>query len=521
MNVAALPPLRSKLHELLRGLTDCWPDGQPTLEIRGVQLDSRKIGPGDLFLAIPGRSHDARQFVGEALRRGAAAVAAEPGGEWQGLRWIGEVPVIAVGQLLAKASEIAGRHYRHPAAKMSVLGITGTNGKTTCSQFLAELFARVGCPAGIIGTLGHGRPGVLAECPLTTPDAVFAQRALAQLAAAGCEAVAMEVSSIGLHQQRVAAVRFETAIFTNLTRDHLDYHGSMENYGAAKRRLFASPGLRHAVVNLDDPLGPQIVSELGSRVQVFTYGIAKRNALIRAEGIATTQRGFRARIHTPVGSGVIDCKLLGRFNVGNVLAVIGALLASEARLGELAIEQLCELVSGLQPVAGRMEVIEGGDIATVIDYSHTPDGLESALKALREHFAGRIWCVFGCGGNRDKGKRPLMGAIAERLADQVVLADDNPRLEDGDEIVSQIRGGMTAGAAVLVERDREAAIHHALGAAAPGDVVLIAGKGHEDYQQSGTIRRHFSDVEVTRRGLGLRAAAEAAKATATATGEHR
>lgn len=510
MNATDPLPVNNSLPDLIGGLVDC--SGKQAagldIEVGGVQLDSRKVAPGDLFLATFGRTHDAREFIDAAVGRGAVAVLAESGRDWHGIRWSGKVPVIAVDRLMGKASEIAGRYYGQPSGRMSVIGITGTNGKTTCSQLIARLLAGAGCPAGVIGTLGYGVPGKLAECPLTTPDAVFTQKALAEMDGAGLKAVAMEVSSVGLHQRRVQGVRFETAVFTNLTRDHLDYHDSMEAYGASKRRLFSGSGLRHAIINLDDPYGINIVNDLRSGVQVITYGIGNRQASVRAEDISVTRQGFRARIHTPAGSGAIDCKLLGRFNVSNILAVVSALLACGSRLGELTIERICELVSGLHSVDGRMEVWgDDGDVTAVVDYSHTPDGLEGALIALREHFSGNIWCVFGCGGNRDKGKRPIMGAIAEKLADQTVITDDNPRLEDGDMIVSQILSGMSA--PVHVERDREQAISHAIGQAAPGDVVLIAGKGHEDYQQIGAERRHFSDAETVQRALAWRAAGKA------------
>ena len=506
MSAARPPAVDASLPRLIGGLADLGPQVAGfDIALRGIKLDSRLVEPGDLFLATFGRTHDAREFIEAAVNQGAAAVLAESGRDWQGVDWRGKTPVIAVDNLVAKASEIASRFYCRPSAEMSVIGITGTNGKTTCSHFLARLLAEAGCAAGVIGTLGYGVPGALAECPLTTPDAVFSQQALAEMANAGLGAVAMEVSSVGLHQRRVQGVRFETAVFTNLTRDHLDYHDSMEAYGASKRRLFAGAGLRHAVINLDDPYGIRIVNDLGSGIEVITYGVANRQATVRAEAVTITERGFRAEIHTPIGIGFIDCGLLGRFNVNNMLAAVGALLASRHRLGEIEIERICELVSGLRSVDGRMEVWgDGSDVAAVVDYSHTPDGLEGALAALREHFSGKIWCVFGCGGNRDKGKRPIMGALAEKLADHTIITDDNPRLEDGGAIVSQILSGMNSPRAAQVERDRKRAIALAIDQAAAGDVVLVAGKGHEDYQQVGAERRWFSDAGVVREALGRR-----------------
>lgn len=499
----------ANLPELMQGLADFGSEaGELDIAISGVQLDSRKIRPGDLFMATFGRTNDAREFIGSAISRGAAAVLAESGRDWHGVRRLGNVPVIAVDHLMARTSEIAGRFYREPSRRLSVIGVTGTNGKTTCSQYIARLLERTGCPAGVIGTLGYGVPGELAESPLTTPDAVFAQMALAEMAHAGLRAVAMEVSSVGLHQRRVNGVHFDTAVFTNLTRDHLDYHDSMEAYGASKRRLFSSSGLRHAVINLDDPYGIRVVNDLNSSVDVTTFGIGNRQATIRAEDVTVTKQGFRAEIHTPAGAGLIDCKLLGRFNVSNILAAIGVLLAGHDRRDVPEIERVCELVSDLRSVDGRMEVRGGDDdVAAVVDYAHTPDGLEGALRAVREHFTGRLWCVFGCGGNRDRGKRPIMGALAEKLADRVVITDDNPRLEDGDAIVNEIRSGMAASAAAHVERNRERAIRHAIAEAEPDDVVLIAGKGHEDYQEIGAKRCRFSDADAVRKALLERASA--------------
>ena len=388
MNSAETLPVNASLPKLIHGLADFGRMADELdIEVSGVQLDSREVRPGELFMATFGRTHDAREFIGAAISRGAAAVLAESGRDWHGLRRLGKVPVIAVDQLMAKTSEIAGRFYREPSKRLSVIGVTGTNGKTTCSQYIARLLERTGCPAGVVGTLGYGVPGELAESPLTTPDAVFAQKALAEMAHAGLGAAAMEVSSVGLHQRRVQGVRFETAVFTNLTRDHLDYHDGMEAYGASKRRLFSGPGLRHAVINLDDPYGIRIVNDLNSSVEVTTFGIGNRQATIRAKNVSITRRGFSAEIHTPSGAGSIDCELLGRFNVSNILAAIGALHAGRDKFGDIDIERICELVSELRSVDGRMEVLGGGgDVAAVVDYCHTPDGLEGALRALREHF---------------------------------------------------------------------------------------------------------------------------------------
>lgn len=477
----------------------------------GIQMDSRLLRKGDLFLACFGRNHDAREFIDEAIAKGVCAVLAESGGSWQGVQILDEVPVIAVDNLSAKLSQIAGRFYGHPSHCLSVIGITGTNGKTSCSQFIAQALANSGFRCGTIGTLGYGIYGELKATQLTTPDPVFTQMALAEMVQDGIDPVVMEVSSVGLDQKRVQAVRFDTAIFTNLTRDHLDYHESMEDYGNNKKKLFTSEGLSRAIVNLDDPYALSIINAIAPSVEVCTYSIENSAATVYAEALSLTRQGFEARVVTPIGAGMISGKLFGYFNVSNLLAVISTLISYLPKKTDIDIEQLCELVSGLISVDGRMEIIGDSDeITALVDYAHTPDGLSSALKGLRDHFTGNIWCVFGCGGNRDMGKRPIMGEIAESLADRVIIADDNPRKEEGDEIVQHILSGMKRPECAIVERDREKAIAYAIGNAEPGDVVLVAGKGHETYQDVGDNRLIFSDANKVR--LALQAREESSEA---------
>ena len=492
---------RVPLIDLLDGLVDCaehrhcW---SQTL-VQGMQIDSRQLQRGDLFIACVGHNHDARDFVADAVQAGVSAVLVESGPGWRGVRRNHGVPVIAVEELAANSSEIAARFYQRPTDSMTVIGITGTNGKTSCSQLIARLFAAFGHRCGVMGTLGYGTFGQLLETRLTTPDAVFTQMALADMKRQRIEPVVMEVSSIGLHQQRVAAVGFDTAIFTNLSRDHLDYHQSMAAYAASKRKLFTMSGLQHAVINLDDSHGLAMIDAVGSEVDVLTYSMRNHSATVHAESVALTRRGFTARINTPIGRGTINSPLLGSFNVSNLLAVIAAALTYLPRHGELAIADLCERACGLQPIAGRMEIVcEHRQRTVVVDYAHTPDGLRSALSALREHFTGSIWCVFGCGGNRDQGKRPLMGEIAEQYADHLILTDDNPRHEPGDEIINHILSGINHPDAVCVERNRGSAITRAMQQAGAGDVVLIAGKGHESYQEVAGVRTRFSDTRQAR-----------------------
>ncbi len=507
MNTAEQLNLNASLLELISGLVE-FPDPAPkelSATVTGVQMDSRLLRRGDLFIACFGRNHDAREFIDDAIDIGVAAVLAESGGEWYGTRIIRDVAVIAIDNLSARISEIASRFYSHPSTKLSVIGVTGTNGKTSCSQFIAQALTALNYQCGVIGTLGYGICGKLKETQLTTPDAVFTQMALAEMVRDGVDPVVMEVSSVGLHQKRVKAVQFDTAIFTNLTRDHLDYHESMEAYAENKKKLFTSEGLKHAIVNLDDAYALSIINSIAKDVEVSTYSIKNSIATVHAEHLKLTRQGFEAVINTPIGKGELKGKLIGYFNFSNLLAVITALISYLSRTGEIKIDELCKQISNLKPVNGRMELIgDGKEIMAVVDYAHTPDGLRSALVALRDHFEGNIWCVFGCGGNRDKGKRPMMGEIAERYANNLIIADDNPRNEQGDEIVQHILSGVSNRSAVKVLRDRAEAISFAIEHANPGDIVLIAGKGHETYQDIGGNKLIFSDANHVRLALQKR-----------------
>ncbi|MDB9968059.1 UDP-N-acetylmuramoyl-L-alanyl-D-glutamate--2,6-diaminopimelate ligase [Gammaproteobacteria bacterium] len=507
MNTAEQLNSNGVLLDLINGLVSL-PDPVPlavNIVATGIQMDSRLLQKGDLFLACFGNNHDAREYINGAVEMGVAAVLAESGGEWQGVRIIQDVAVIAIDNLSAKLGEIAARFYSHPSRRLSVIGITGTNGKTSCSQFIAQALASSGFSCGTMGTLGYGVYGKLKETQLTTPDPVFTQMALAEMAQDGIDPVVMEVSSVGLHQRRVKAVKFDTAIFTNLTRDHLDYHESMDDYGDNKKKLFTTEGLSRAIINLDDPYALSVINAIAPSVDVCTYSLKNSAATVYAESLSLTQKGFEARIVTPIGAGTVKGKLLGYFNVSNLMAVITTLINYLPKKKALDIEQLCELVSGLSPVDGRMEIISDfEEITAVVDYAHTPEGLRSALKGLRDHFSGNIWCVFGCGGNRDKGKRPIMGEIAEAFADRLIIADDNPRNEEGDDIVQHILSGMSKPEQALIERDREKAIAYAIANAEPGDVVVVAGKGHETCQDVGGSRLIFSDANQVRLALQAR-----------------
>jgi UDP-N-acetylmuramoyl-L-alanyl-D-glutamate--2,6-diaminopimelate ligase len=483
----------------------------PAVPVAGVAMDSRDVRPGSLFLACRGGSRHGLGFAEAAVRAGAAAVAAESDREWPAAR-LSElsaglgVPVVEVPELGAKASEIAARFFGRPGDRLRLLGVTGTNGKTTVTQYLARALA-ADMPCAIVGTLGAGYPDALRPTAHTTPDAVTLQATLADLRAGGARAVAMEVSSHALHQHRVAALRFDTAVFTNLTRDHLDYHQTMEAYAEAKARLFRSPGLRVAVINTDDPFGLALFGESARRLPVVAYGLegtpAHAERHVAAERLVVDVTGLRLHVRSSWGEGELVSPLLGRFNAANLLAVLAVLLESGVPL-----DAALARVGALRTVPGRMERLGGGDRPlVVVDYAHTPDALAQVLGALREHCAGRLFCVFGCGGERDRGKRPLMGEVAETLADRVVVTDDNPRHEDGDAIVAEILAGLREPGRAAVERNRARAIALAVGEARPGDIVLVAGKGHEPYQQIGDLRLPFSDREVV---LGLLQGPEAA-----------
>jgi UDP-N-acetylmuramoyl-L-alanyl-D-glutamate--2,6-diaminopimelate ligase len=479
------------LHDLLAGIATIADNG---ILVHGLALDSRRVHTGDAFLALKGATAHGITFAPAALAQGASVVLAEAPAPAVSQ----SVPIVWIENLREHVGEIAARFFDRPSSALHVIGVTGTNGKTSIVQLLASALQSLGACAATIGTLGAGLVGAIEPGERTTPDAVSVQALLAQFLRGAATHVAMEVSSHALEQGRVNAIEFEVAVFTNLTRDHLDYHGTMENYGAAKRKLFAWPDLRAAVINIDDAFGRELAAQLPSHVLGLAYGIDAADAGIRAREVRTSGAGLKFQLSTPWGEGEVASPLLGRFNVYNLLAVAGCLGA----LG-YTFAQIQKALAGLQPVAGRMNRLGGsaGAPLVVIDYAHTPDALEQALSSLRAHCAGRLICVFGCGGERDQGKRPQMGAIAERLADRIIVTDDNPRGEDGDAIVAQIVAGLTHREHAAVQRDRADAIALALREARGGDVVLIAGKGHEPYQEIGGKKFPFDDLAVARRAL--------------------
>ncbi len=498
MRGAAWPTLGS----LLAGFAEV-PAHLADRPVTGLASDSRAVRPGDLFFAVRGGHRHGLEFIDAVRAAGALAVVWEP--PHAGVLPIGEAapPLLAVPELRQRMGPIASRFHDAPSERLRVVGITGTDGKTSCAHFIAQALsdAEHG-PCGILGTLGVGEYGRTEPSPHTTPDPLAVQGWLAQLAAAGRRYAVMEVSSHALDQGRVNGVAFAVAGLTHLTRDHLDYHGTPEAYAAAKRRLFHDHQPGRAVLNLDDAFGRALAAERRGSTEVIAYGLGERpvhaDRFVWGEDLALTPAGLRLRIRSSWGDGELSAGLLGRFNASNLLAALATLLALDLPLPE-ALARLTRTAT----VPGRMERLAGGPNRplAVVDYAHTPHALEQALRALREHGGGRLWCVFGCGGDRDAGKRPLMGAAAEHWADRVTITDDNPRGEDPQRIVRDIQAGMRHPEAAAVIRDRRTAIAHTLAEAAPGDIVLIAGKDHEDVQIVGAEKRPFSDRDVARECL--------------------
>jgi UDP-N-acetylmuramoyl-L-alanyl-D-glutamate--2,6-diaminopimelate ligase len=495
-------PAPQSLAKLLAGLAALPRD----VEVSDLTQDGRGARPGCAFLAVRGTNEHGLAHAPQAVANGARAVLWEPAPSAAVPDLPSEIVVAPVEHLREHASAIAGRFFGEPSAALSVAGVTGTNGKTTCAYLLAQALERAGRPAAYMGTIGTGRPDSLVASSLTTGDAITVQRTLSRLKGGGADGVAMEVSSHALDQFRVGAVNFRTAAFTNLTRDHLDYHGTMDAYGAAKSRLFSRPELVSRVINVDDAFGRQLALDPRGRgrlvVTTRTHHSHLRAAagFVRAMHVELSSRGIELEFDSSWGTGALTCPLVGDFNVDNLLTVIAVLLDWEVDL-----ETAIRVLNGVQAAPGRMETFGGGgEPLAVVDYAHTPDALRKALQAARAHCAGRLSLVFGCGGDRDAGKRPLMGEIAAELADDIVITDDNPRTESPRAIAQGIAAGIPAGRPFRVEHDRGRAIREALLGAAPGDVVIVAGKGHEDYQIVGTERRAFSDQRTVVAALGAR-----------------
>jgi len=479
-------------------------------EINALFIDSREAREGGLFLACAGTQGHGLDYLSEVFAAGVAAVAWEPTDDYreppERIDCSGDIPVIAVDNLTQQVGYIADRFYGHPSKELCVIGITGTDGKTSCSHFIAQALQVKNESVGVMGTLGYGLLGELSNATHTTPDAIRVHHLLNEMREQGVKTVVMEVSSHGLDQGRVNGVVFEVAVLTNVSRDHLDYHGSEAAYAKAKEQLFRMPGLRKAVVNKDDVCGRLWAQSLEAGVQVITYGEflpedMTDSALLFSE-VELSTTGMSYQVDGPWGSAQLNSQLFGRFNIYNLTAVLATLCV----VG-MDWDDACNSVASLKTVPGRMEFYRIENAATplvIIDFAHTPDALEHVLTALQAHGFGKIWCVFGCGGDRDKGKRALMGRAAKSLAAEVVLTDDNPRTESGTEIIEDILTGLADQEHVHIERDRKTAIEWAIKHASPEDVVLVAGKGHEEYQLVGDQQLNFSDREVVQSFLRRR-----------------
>ena len=472
--------------------------------VRSLAVDSRRVQPGDAFIAWPGHALDGRQYVRQALAGGAVACLVEADGV-EAFDFGAGAPVAALAGLKASTGAIADAFCGRPSERLRVVATTGTNGKTSTAWWTAQALSELGRRCGVIGTLGIGEPSsTITSTGLTTPDPVTLQQALRRFADEGFAACAIEASSIGIVEQRLAGTRIAVALFTNFTQDHLDFHGSMEAYWEAKSALFDWPGLGAAVLNLDDPHGAALAERLGE-LDCWTYSV-RGPARLRADGIAYRDGGLGFEVIEGEQRAAVRSALIGEYNVSNLLAVIGGLRALGVSLAEAA--QAC---AALTPVPGRMQRVEASRPGpeVVVDYAHSPDALEKALVALRPFATqrgGALWCVFGCGGNRDTAKRPLMGGIAQRLADRVVLTSDNPRHETPAFILLQIVAGLAGSQErVNVIEDRRKAIAHAVREAGANDVILLAGKGHEDYQEIAGQKLPFSDVDEARFALEARA----------------
>ena len=471
-----------------------------------LHCDSRKVGPGDGFIAWPGAASDGRQFVLGALAQGAAACLVER----EGVEAFAfdRPDVAAYAQLKSQTGPIAAEFFGHPTQALDVLAVTGTNGKTSTAWWLAQALSDVvpePVPCGLIGTLGIGRPPNVEFTGLTTPDPVLLQAQFRRFADQGLAACAIEASSVGIVERRLDGTVVRVAIFTNFTQDHLDYHGTMQAYWDAKAQLFQWPGLRAAVLNVDDVRGTQLAQSLhGGALDLWTFS-CQQPARLTARDIAYADGGLRFAVHEGQAREELSTRLIGQYNVSNLLGVIGAMRA----LG-VPLAQAVRACGALLPVPGRMERLAiAGQPLVAVDYAHTPDALDKALQALQplaRQRGGKLWCVFGCGGDRDPVKRPLMAAVAEKNADQVVVTSDNPRGEKPENIISQILLGLSHDRCVQVQADRGLAIAETIAAAAPEDVVLVAGKGHEDYQEIGGVRHPFSDRERARDALAARTA---------------
>jgi UDP-N-acetylmuramoyl-L-alanyl-D-glutamate--2,6-diaminopimelate ligase len=479
-----------------------------TISVSGITIDSRSVKEGDCFVALKGTQTDGAQYIDQAVAAGAVAVLVDSQSKLSIEQDRLSVPIVIIDQLHSRLSGIAGRFYSNPSRNMDIVAFTGTNGKTTCTLLYAQLLAKAKVlgekhKSSYIGTTGYGvaesqstntsdqsfKTKPSGDVQLTTPDAVSMQRIMAELAMNGTKSVALEASSHSLVQYRLQSIEIDIAVFTNLSRDHLDYHSDLKSYAAAKARLFELPTVKTAIINLDDPVGVEIAANLRPEMQLITFSLDNQVADIHCRQIDLDSSGIRALLVTPWGEGEITSSLIGSFNLSNLLAVIAAACARGVTL-----VNCLQLLPELQAAPGRMQSMSANaEPQVIIDYAHTPDALEKALQAIKPFCLGQLWLVFGCGGNRDKGKRLEMGKIADQFADRIIVTNDNPRFEKPEQIAEQILQGIDGD--VTIELDRRRAISTSIIQAASQDIVLIAGKGHEDYQIVGDTRLPFSDQQ--------------------------
>lgn len=499
---------------MLKTLLQPWIEIDSKLDraVKGISSDTQMLQAGDIFVALKGAKQDGCDFIQKAIEKGSVAILCDHAEMAQASAALKtaqnkEVPLFAIKDLRKELGHIAARFYHFPSKQLNIMGVTGTNGKTSCTQWLAQAFNALNRPCGVIGTLGYGFPTALTAGMYTTPFSIEIQQILAGFVTQKAQAVAMEVSSHGLSQHRLAGTEFDLAVFTNLSHDHLDYHGNLERYALAKKRLFDWPELTKRVFNLDDTYGKRWFFEYMEQGVCYGYSLCPeihlevpREKMVYTAQFSLSSHGIQAIIHSPWGEEELKTRLVGRFNLSNLLAVLTSLCVQGVSLKEAM-----NVLSRLKSPPGRMQIIGGGDAPLiVVDYAHTPDALEQALKSLTEHCAGKLWCVFGCGGDRDMAKRPIMAQIAEKYADYIIVTDDNPRYEDPTSIIRHILTGLSVDSAAIVEQDRRRAIVHAVTCAQPEDIILIAGKGHELYQQIGDKKFPFSDLVEAQSALNQR-----------------
>lgn len=495
------------LSQLLKKVCDS--EFLPEIEVKGLTLDSRQVEPGYVFVALEGHFEHGLAYAEAAISRGAIAVLCDAQYDQYCQQILAKISTrtvcVAVKHLPLKLSQIANVFYDYPSEKLFVSGVTGTDGKTTVSHFISQAMQNPESPAALIGTLGNGLINKLDKSAQTTPDMLTLQCMLAQYVDAGASSVSMEVSSHGLDQNRVDGVSFDVAILTNLSRDHLDYHGDLESYKQAKKKLFTNSATKVLVLNIDDALGQELFQQLAGHKPIWLYGmdgdrVRKSESYVYAAQLETHRDGMKFMLHSSQGSAEISTGLIGDFNVYNMLACFCTLLQSGLNFN-IAVKRIEKLTT----VPGRMEIIaQPNKPVVVIDYAHTPEALSQVLKNIRKHTDGKVICVFGCGGDRDAGKRPIMAQVAEQNADLVILTSDNPRNEDPALIIDEVQQGISDQLKLIVETDRARAIQQAINMASADDLVLLAGKGHEDYQIIGNKKLPFSDRQQALKSLEIK-----------------